>query len=62
MPDRKKNCRLTGGSPFHGKSYNEILIKNKNCDIRFNFKEGGHQISPAGTSNTLHYSRNLFSF
>lgn len=36
---------LTGGSPFYGKSYNEILWKNKVCEITFNFKETGHKIS-----------------
>jgi serine/threonine protein kinase len=40
---------LTGGSPFHGKSYNEILWKNKNCEIKFNFKDYGHKISEAAT-------------
>jgi len=38
---------LTGGSPFYGKSYNEILIKNKYCEIKFNFKESDYQISNA---------------
>lgn len=37
--------RLTGGSPFHGKSYNEILIKNKHCEVKFNLKELGYEIS-----------------
>lgn len=40
--------RLTGGSPFYSESYNEILWKNKNCEINFNFREFGHRISPAG--------------
>lgn len=39
--------RLTGMSPFHGKSYNEILIKNKNCEIKFNIK-AGHPVSDQG--------------
>ncbi len=39
--------RLTGMSPFHGKSYNEILIKNKNCEIKFNIK-AGHSVSDQG--------------
>jgi len=43
-----EHYRLTGGSPFHGKSYNEILWKNKNCDIKFNFRDYGHKISDAG--------------
>eukprot|EP01016_Furgasonia_blochmanni_P044391 TRINITY_DN6162_c0_g1_i12.p1 TRINITY_DN6162_c0_g1~~TRINITY_DN6162_c0_g1_i12.p1 ORF type:complete len:538 (-),score=180.00 TRINITY_DN6162_c0_g1_i12:241-1767(-) len=30
---------LTGCSPFYGKTYNEILIKNKKCEIKFNFDE-----------------------
>jgi serine/threonine protein kinase len=37
---------LTGGSPFYGKSYNEILHKNKKCEIRFDFAERGKKISP----------------
>jgi len=36
---------LTGGSPFYGKSYNEILHKNKKCEIRFDFVERGRKIS-----------------
>jgi len=36
---------LSGSSPFHGKTYNEILLKNKNCEIRFNFKEMGLRLS-----------------
>jgi len=40
---------LTGGSPFHGKSYNEILWKNKTCDIKFNFNDYGHKISESAT-------------
>jgi serine/threonine protein kinase len=36
---------LTGMSPFHGRSYNEILIKNKNCEIKFNIKELGYGVS-----------------
>jgi len=36
---------LTGGSPFYGKSYNEILWKNKVCEISFDFQELGHRVS-----------------
>jgi len=36
---------LTGGSPFYGKSYNEILWKNKVCDIKFEFKETNLKVS-----------------
>jgi len=36
---------LTGGSPFYGKSYNEILWKNKVGDVSFDFRELGHKIS-----------------
>eukprot|EP00331_Platyophrya_macrostoma_P013682 CAMPEP_0176415868 /NCGR_PEP_ID=MMETSP0127-20121128/6037_1 /TAXON_ID=938130 /ORGANISM="Platyophrya macrostoma, Strain WH" /LENGTH=596 /DNA_ID=CAMNT_0017795895 /DNA_START=34 /DNA_END=1824 /DNA_ORIENTATION=- len=36
---------LTGMSPFHGKSYNEILMKNKNCAINFNIKDLGRGVS-----------------
>ncbi len=35
-------------SPFHGRSYNEILIKNKNCEIKFNIKELGYGVSDQG--------------
>ena len=31
--------RLTGCSPFYGKNYNEILSKNRKCDINYNFQE-----------------------
>lgn len=27
--------RLTGFSPFYGKSYNEILSKNRKCEIQY---------------------------
>lgn len=30
---------LTGSSPFKGKSYDEIVIKNYNCTIDFNYKD-----------------------
>ena len=30
---------LTGYSPFYGKSYNEILQKNKKCEINFDFEK-----------------------
>jgi len=38
---------LTGGSPFHSNSYTEILMKNKHCEINFNFWEFGQQFSDA---------------
>ncbi len=31
--------RLTGASPFYGKTYNEILMKNIKCQVNYNFKE-----------------------
>jgi len=42
-----RRARLTGTSPFQGSDYNEILIKNKNCDIKFSLK-GGHGVSEQG--------------
>lgn len=36
---------LTGGSPFYGKSYNEILWKNKVCDIKFDFNNTNSRAS-----------------
>lgn len=30
---------LTGYSPFKGKSYDEIVVKNYNCDISFDFPD-----------------------
>jgi serine/threonine protein kinase len=36
---------LTGGSPFHADSYNQILWKNKTCEINFNFSEFGQKFS-----------------
>ncbi len=36
---------MTGGSPFYAKSYNEILWRNKICDIRFDFKETNLKVS-----------------
>lgn len=42
---------MTGGSPFYGKSYNEILWKNKVCEISFEFKEKdkGLKVSESAT-------------
>jgi len=40
--------RLTGGSPFHAQDYNQILLKNKNCDINYNFEQYGLEISELG--------------
>lgn len=37
---------LTGSSPFKGKSYDEIVIKNYNCTIDFNFKDMNTFLSP----------------
>ena len=36
---------MTGGSPFHGKSYNDILWKNKVCEISYDFKVKGLKVS-----------------
>jgi len=36
---------LTGRSPFPGLSYNDLLRKNKNCEINFNFKDFNSRIS-----------------
>lgn len=36
---------LTGCSPFYGKSYNEILVKNKKCRISFDFSKFKHKPS-----------------
>ncbi|KAL4508084.1 hypothetical protein ABPG72_021457 [Tetrahymena utriculariae] len=36
---------LTGSSPFKGKSYDEIVIKNYNCTIDFNYKEMSKYLS-----------------
>ena len=44
---------LTGASPFPGKSYNEILVKNKNCRVKFDFKDVGFKISETGTSHLI---------
>ena len=43
---------LTGCSPFYGKSYNEILLKNKTCKISFDFSQLGVRVSQEG--NNLH--------
>jgi len=40
---------LTGGSPFHAQDYNQILLKNKNCDINYNFEQYGLEISELAT-------------
>jgi serine/threonine protein kinase len=40
---------LTGCSPFYGKSYNEILMKNKKCKISFDFTEFKAKPSPPAT-------------
>ncbi|KAL4485766.1 hypothetical protein ABPG72_012306 [Tetrahymena utriculariae] len=40
---------LTGCSPFYGKSYNEILSKNKNCQISYDFNELGVKVSQEAT-------------
>jgi len=37
---------LTGGSPFYSESYSDILRKNQDCQINYNFREFGHRISP----------------
>lgn len=37
---------LTGSSPFKGKSYDEIVIKNYNCTIDFNCKDMVKILSP----------------
>lgn len=37
---------LTGSSPFKGKSYDEIVIKNYNCTIDFNYKDMASTLSP----------------
>ena len=42
---------LIGASPFPGKSYNEILIKNKNCQVKFDFRDVGFKISESGIPN-----------
>ena len=39
---------LTGYSPFYGQSYNEILEKNKKCDIKFEFDKDTNHISELG--------------
>lgn len=44
---------LTGSSPFYGASYNEILIKNKNCDVSYDFSDIDPKPSAACTE---HYS------
>lgn len=38
---------LTGCSPFFGKSYNEILLKNKRCKISFDFADFSFKPSAA---------------
>ena len=40
---------LTGTSPFPGRSYNEILMKNKNCQVNFDFKNVGFKVNEKGT-------------
>lgn len=42
------SLRLTGTSPFYGKTYNEILTKNRKCDIIFDFSFLGYKISEEG--------------
>ena len=34
--------RLSGASPFYGKTYNEILMKNIKCQVSYDFKEMGN--------------------
>ena len=43
--------RLTGSSPFYGKTYNEILQKNKKCEIKFNFEGEKCKPSELGSLN-----------
>ena len=31
--------RLTGCSPFYGETYNEILTKNRVCEVNFELEE-----------------------
>jgi len=38
---------LTGISPFYGKTYNEVITKNKECKIDFD-KEYWGKVSPEG--------------
>ena len=40
--------RLTGYAVFYGDNYVEILTKNKECEIDFNFQEMNCNISPEG--------------
>lgn len=40
---------LTGGSPFHAQDYNQILLKNKNCEINYHFEQYGLEISDLAT-------------
>lgn len=41
---------LTGCSPFYGKSYNEILSKNKHCIVNYSFQEINLKLSENGNS------------
>ena len=41
--------RLTGCSPFYGKTYDEILQLNKKCNINFDFKEINFSFTDKGT-------------
>ena len=42
------NFRLSGASPFYGKTYNEILMKNIKCQVNFDFKEMNVKVSEDG--------------
>src|SRR5690242_9116488 len=45
---------LTGGSPFYGRSYNEILWKNKVCEVKFDFKGTNIKVSDPGNITLLY--------
>lgn len=44
---------LTGTSPFYGESYNEILIKNKACDVSYDFSDLDTKPPAAGKASIL---------
>ena len=52
---------LTGGSPFHGNTYDDILWKNRNCQVNYNFIDFGQVISDSGIFFSKAYYHNILA-